>query len=81
MTSYDLLIQKLDEFIRKYYKNRLIKGLIYAISLLAIFFIVINTFEYFGHFSILIRTILFYSFLLISTIITEYLMQIIQRTK
>ena len=70
MTSYDLLIQKLDEFIRKYYKNRLIKGLIYAISLLAIFFIVINTFEYFGHFSILIRTILFYSFVLISAIIT-----------
>jgi len=60
--SYESLISKLDEFIRKYYKNQLIKGLIYAVSLLAFFFILVNTLEYFGHFDMLTRSLLFFSF-------------------
>ena len=68
--SYDILISKLDEFIRKFYKNQLIKGLIYAISLVAIFFIIVNLLEYFGHFDMLTRSILFFSFLSFSAIIS-----------
>ena len=67
--SYDILISKLDEFIRKYYKNLLVKGLIYAISLLAVFFILVITLEYFGRFDSLTRSILFFSFLSFSAII------------
>ncbi len=68
--SYDILISKLDEFIKKYYKNQLVKGLIYAISLVAVFFILVNLLEYFGRFGMLTRSILFFSFLIFSLIIS-----------
>lgn len=61
--KYTSLIGKLDDFIRKYYKNLLIKGGIYSVGLLLLFFISITTLEYFGHFNSIVRTILFYSFL------------------
>jgi len=62
--NYTILIKKLDEFIRKYYKNKLIRGALYSISLLVVFFLVANTLEYFGHFDTLSRTILFYFYLI-----------------
>lgn len=68
--SYDILISKLDEFIRKFYKNRLIKGLIYTISLVAVFFIVINVLEYFGRFDMIVRMVLFFSFIAFTAVIT-----------
>lgn len=62
MNNYNLLIEKLDAFIRKYYKNRLIRGAIYSFTLLMAFYLAVTTLEYFGHFSTTLRTILFYSF-------------------
>jgi uncharacterized protein DUF4175 len=61
--NYLTLIQKLDEFIRKYYKNLLLRGLIYSVGLVLLFFISVTVIEYFAHFDTGIRTILFYSFL------------------
>ncbi len=65
-SNYQTLIQKIDEFIRKYYKNQLLKGMIYSISLLLLFFISATIVEYFGHFNSTVRGILFYSFLIFS---------------
>ena len=62
-SNYQILIEKLDAFIRKYYKNRLLKGGIYTVGLLLASFIVFTTAEYFGQFSITGRTILFYLFI------------------
>lgn len=64
MNNYELLIQKLDEFIRKYYKNQLIKGAIYSASLLLLSYLTITLLEYFGNFGIGVRTSLFYGFIL-----------------
>ena len=50
MNNYELLIQKLDEFIRKYYTNLLIRGAIYSLSLLLLSFLSITLLEYFGNF-------------------------------
>ncbi|MCX6269753.1 MAG: hypothetical protein NTU44_00765 [Bacteroidetes bacterium] len=61
--NYNILITKLDEFIRKYYKNQLIRGGLYSIAALVLFFLLTNTLEYFGHFEPLARTILFYLYL------------------
>lgn len=61
--NYDILIKKLDEFIRKYYKNQLIKGLIYTLALFLACFILITSLEYFGRFSTTTRAVLFYGFL------------------
>jgi len=60
--SYRILISKLDEFIRKYYKNQLVRGALYALSLGLSFYITIVVAEYYGDFSVVLRTILFYAF-------------------
>jgi hypothetical protein len=64
--NYHLLLQKLDEFIRKYYTNQLIRGSIYSLTLLLVFFLTVVSLEHFGRFESTIRSILFYSFLALS---------------
>ena len=59
---YQSLIEKLDGFIRKYYKNHLLRGLIYSIGLVLLFFVAVTVLEYYAHFNSIVRTILFYSF-------------------
>ncbi|MFL5751760.1 MAG: DUF4175 family protein [Bacteroidia bacterium] len=72
-SEYNQLLLKLDEFIRKFYKNQLIRGAIYAIALLLLFYLGVSTLEYFGEFSTTVRTVLFYSFILSSAyILTSY---------
>ena len=72
-SSYDILIGKLDEFIRKFYKNQLIRGLLYATGILVSGFLVLTVLEYYAHFDILVRTILFWSFLLsAATVLTRF---------
>ncbi|MCF6365868.1 MAG: hypothetical protein L3J35_06650 [Bacteroidales bacterium] len=66
MQAYKNLIQKLDIFIKKYYKIRLIRGLILAFTILLSFYLLISLSEFFIHFSVLGRTIIF--FLLISVL-------------
>ena len=68
-TGYKILIDKLDEFIRKYYKNQLVKGGIYSLALVLLFFISIAVLEYFARFESFGRTVIFYSFLTLSTVI------------
>lgn len=68
-TNYETLIGKLDEFIRKYYKNQLVRGFIYTIGLVLLFFISVTALEYYAHFSTTIRTILFYLFIISSLFI------------
>jgi len=67
--NYQILINKLDSFIRKYYKNQIIRGLIYTISALLLFFLTIALFEYFTWMGTLARTVLFYSYLIISLLV------------
>ncbi len=65
-SEQNILILKLDEFIRKYYKNQLIKGLLYTSGLLVAAFLFLVIAEYFAEFGTNTRTILFYSFLIAS---------------
>jgi len=68
-SSYSLLIRKIDEFIRKYYKNQLIRGLLYSLAALGTYFILMVLLEYFSWFNTSIRSILFYTFLLVAAFI------------
>lgn len=61
--NYSLLIEKLDAFIRKYYKNQLIRGAIYGFTLCLAFYLTVTLLESIGHFSIGLRTFLFYALL------------------
>jgi hypothetical protein len=57
------LLMRIEEYKRKYYLNRLIKGSIFTAAVILSAFLVFNTLEYFGHFGTTFRTILFFSFL------------------
>lgn len=63
------LISKLDAFIKKYYKNQLLKGSILSLGLIGVYFLIISLLEYYGNFGTIIRTFFFYSFLLFSGIV------------
>lgn len=61
--TYHILVKKLDEFIRKYYKNLIIKGLIYSTALFFFFLLFVDVLEYLFHFGIPARTVVFYLFM------------------
>ena len=63
---YDLLIGKLDSFIRKYYINSAIRGVLYCTGLVLLLFLAVSLLESQFYFSGTTRRILWYSFLGIS---------------
>ena len=69
MSERSVLIEKLEEFISKYYKNLLLKGGIYFVSIFLLFIILFSTVEYFGQFNSTVRTILFWSFSILNAIV------------
>ncbi|MCH2042813.1 MAG: DUF4175 domain-containing protein [Saprospiraceae bacterium] len=64
--NYQLLIQKLDQFIRKFYVNNLIRGALYSLGILVGLYISFVLFEYYNYntsaSSTSLRKVLFYSF-------------------
>ncbi|MFT5054840.1 MAG: hypothetical protein ACI97X_001873, partial [Oceanospirillaceae bacterium] len=68
MIKESQLTGKLDEFINRFYKNRLLKGSLFFIALWASYFLFIALAEHFGHFGTSVRTAFFYSFILIGLI-------------
>jgi hypothetical protein len=64
--NYNLLIARLDQFIRKYYINRLIKGAIFTGIAILVAFLIISVPEYYLYFSTGIRAVLFYGFIALS---------------
>lgn len=55
MQHYDLLIQKLDGFIRKYYINRLLRGLLIFCSCLLLYYLLITIGEYYLYFPVWLK--------------------------
>ena len=70
--NYTLLIEKLDLFIRKFYFNKLIKGVLYTTALLFAFFLIIALAEYQFFFSPALRKLLFFSFISASLFALTY---------
>lgn len=67
--NYHLLIEKIDVFIRRYYINKLLRGIIFWGAVLFTGYIVATLSEYLGHFTILLRTLIFYGFILLNLVI------------
>lgn len=61
--GYTALIQKLDQFIRKFYANKLIKGSLLFAGANLVLFLFFNLLESQFYFSTLTRSIFFYSFI------------------
>jgi plastocyanin len=63
MSNYEQLILKLDTFIKKYYLNQIIRGLLIAFSSILACYLVVSLLEYNLYFSTSIRKIILVSFL------------------
>lgn len=64
MAKSEILRERLEVFINRYYKNQLIKGAIYAVSLGAMYFFIVAMAEYFGRFGSTTRLVLLIGLLL-----------------
>jgi len=62
--NYHLLIDKLDRFIRKYYFNRLLRGILYFIGIILSLYLIFSLLEYSFAFNQTVRKVLFFFFLL-----------------
>lgn len=73
-SNYDQLIQKLDQFTRKYYLNQFIRGFLYSVALVIGMFLLFNLLEHYFYFNRSIRKIIFFSFLLVTLVSLGYWM-------
>ena len=69
MRAQNQLTQKLEAFISKYYKNLLLKGVLYFTAAFLLFFLTISFAEHFGNFGTTTRTAIFWSFICINALI------------
>lgn len=61
--SFFTLLNRIEEFKRRYFVNQLLKGTLIFLALLLSTYLLINTAEFYGRFSTGIRGILFFSFI------------------
>lgn len=59
MSARQVLIAKIERFVRKYYVNRLIQGVLIGAALWIVFYLLLNALEYFSWFSSRVRFALF----------------------
>jgi len=72
--GYYILLEKLENFIKRYYRFKILKGLLLSISIVFLLIIIGSTVEYYNYTSIFFRTILFYfSLIFFLTIIGYYI--------
>jgi len=64
--AYNILLEKLEHFIRRYYLNQMIRGGLLIVALLLASYLLVATTAFFGDLSSVWRGILFYSFLLLN---------------
>lgn len=64
--NYNVLIDKINTLIKKYYLNQLLRGLIFLGAGLFSAYVIITLSEYFGNFNSFFRGILFYGFILLN---------------
>ncbi|KQB98731.1 DUF4175 family protein [Pedobacter sp. Hv1] len=71
-TNYDLLIAKINEFIRKFYLNKLLRGSIYAAATILGLYLCLFVFVYYSNPGTTTKTVLFFSFLCCSIMAIAY---------
>ncbi len=64
--SYDLILKKIREFIRKFYLFQLLRGIIIFISIFLFIYLIIILLQYFFYFDVFIKTVIFYGFVFIA---------------
>lgn len=68
-SKIQILNDKIRQFLRKYYLDKLYKGIIFFVIILLGTFIAFSLFEYFSYSNTVVRSILFYSFIALAVIV------------
>lgn len=63
MSAFDRLLGQIDSFIRKYYKNKMLKGIILFVGVFLASFLLVTILEFLGRFNSYVRGFLFFSFI------------------
>lgn len=63
MNNQELIKNKIKDFVRKYYLNKLLRGAILFVIITLLTFIIYAVLEYFSYFNSTVRAILFYSYI------------------
>ncbi len=63
ISSYDTLINKLDQFIRKFYLNQIIRGFLYTTAIVLGIFLIFSLLEHYFYFDKSIRKLIFFGFI------------------
>ena len=69
MNAFQILLSQIVSFIRKFYKNQIIKGVLLFLAIFLFSFLVTVVGEYFGHFGPKVRAFFFFSFIIINGLI------------
>lgn len=72
MSARQVLIAKIERFVRKFYVNRLIQGVLIGAALWIVFYLLVNALEYFSWFSPRVRFILFLLLLTGSAVVLTF---------
>ena len=62
MSKFQNLIEQIELFIKKYYRNQMVKGAFLFLSILLCTFLIISCLEYFGRFGNVLRMLLLFTF-------------------
>src|SRR5690606_22711239 len=65
-SSYNLLIEKINEFTRKFYLNKLLRGSIYAAATILSLYLVLFVYMYYAYPSVNTKTVLFFLFVVLA---------------
>lgn len=65
-SNIKILQDKIHQFLKQFYLNKLYRGIVYLILILLSVFILFSLFEYFSYSNTAIRTVLFFSFIALS---------------
>lgn len=71
-SSYDLLVDKINEFTRKFYLNKLLRGSIYASASILGLYLMLFVLVYYTHPGVAAKTALFFSFVLLALFIIAF---------
>lgn len=71
--NYNELIRKIDEFIRKFYLNKILRGSIYVAAILLALYLLVFTCLYYLNPGIVFKTIVFFAYLLLGALLIGFL--------
>jgi hypothetical protein len=68
-SNKNILEAKLDEYIRKYYLNQSLRGLLIGMALVLLYLLLALLLEFFGHFGTTVRMLMFFVFVSLSLLV------------